>query len=155
MCDCPEGRPRPGNSCPPTAVCTHGKVRPHRRTGASRAVLGGGAVLSRGCVTSIECLMEGSRMPTLKSRLHVCLAVATAALMCPTASARAQRRGGGPPLPDDPAEAIQTLNGFQVSLVQRSDPQKHGSWISMNKDDRGRLILGGQRGQPLTRLTLQ
>src|SRR3954469_10992216 len=99
--------------------------------------------------------MEECRMPTLKMRLHVCLAVATAAVLCLAASARAQRRGGGLPLPDDPTEAIQTLNGFRVSLVQRSDPQKHGSWISMNKDERGRLILGGQRGQPLTRLTLQ
>jgi hypothetical protein len=94
-------------------------------------------------------------MLTLTRQLHVGLAVATAAVLCLTASAGAQRRGGGPPLPEDPTEAIQTLNGFRVSLVLRSEPQKHGSWISMNKDEKGRLILGGQRGQPLTRLTLQ
>jgi putative heme-binding domain-containing protein len=64
-------------------------------------------------------------------------------------------RGGGRPLPDNPAEAIQTLHGFTVELVLRSDPQKHGSWISLNKDDKGRLLIGGQRGQSLTRLTLE
>ena len=68
---------------------------------------------------------------------------------------RAQGRGGGAVLPDDPGEIIATLDGFKLELVIRSQPQKHGSWISMNKDDKGRLLLGGQRGQPLTRLTVE
>ncbi|HEV8605419.1 MAG TPA: hypothetical protein VGQ99_08645 [Tepidisphaeraceae bacterium] len=71
------------------------------------------------------------------------------------APVRAQGRGGGPALPDDPGQVIQTLDGFKLELVIRSEPQKHGSWICVNKDDKGRLLLGGQRGQPLTRLTLE
>src|SRR5580765_2277752 len=66
----------------------------------------------------------------------------------------AQRGRGAQALPDNPADVIQTLNGFKIELVQRADPQNNGSWISMTKDDKGRLILGGQRGQPLTRLTI-
>jgi putative heme-binding domain-containing protein len=69
------------------------------------------------------------------------------------APVRAQGRGGAA-LPDDPSEVIQTLEGFKLELVIRSEPQKHGSWICAAKDDKGRLLLGGQRGQPLTRLTL-
>src|SRR5437899_1995442 len=77
------------------------------------------------------------------------------ALLALAAMAQGQGRGGARPLPDNPAEVIQTLHGFKLEMVLRSDPQKHGSWISINKDDKGRLIIGGQRGQPLTRLTLQ
>jgi len=61
----------------------------------------------------------------------------------------------GPGIPDDPSQVIQTLAGFKIDLVLRSEPQKHGSWICVHKDDKGRLLLDGQRGQPLTRLTLE
>jgi putative heme-binding domain-containing protein len=61
----------------------------------------------------------------------------------------------GPGIPDDPSQVVQTLNGFKIDLVLRSEPQKHGSWICVHKDDKGRLLLGGQRNQPLTRLTVE
>src|SRR4051812_47700098 len=65
---------------------------------------------------------------------------------------------GGPGFAAGPAdvsaENIQTLHGFKVEVLLKADPQKHGSWISMAKDDHGRLLLGGQRNQPLTRLTV-
>ncbi|HEX4795386.1 MAG TPA: c-type cytochrome [Humisphaera sp.] len=88
-------------------------------------------------------------------RLLCCLAV-IASIFAFSLPARAQgRRGAGQALPENPADVIQTLNGFKLELVLRADPQRQGSWISMNKDDKGRLLLGGQAGQPMTRLTLQ
>lgn len=54
-----------------------------------------------------------------------------------------------------PAEAIQTLPGFTVERVISADPKEHGSWISMGLDGKGRLLLGGQRGQPITRVTIK
>src|SRR5436309_6618006 len=93
-------------------------------------------------------------MPT--ARWVVCCLTSVSSILALSLSAHAQgRRGPGQPLPDNPADVIQTLNGFNLELVLRADPQRNGSWISMNKDDKGRLILGGQAGQPMTRLTLQ
>src|SRR5437764_6678801 len=54
------------------------------------------------------------------------------------------------PTPD----ALQALPDFQIDVVLKADKDKHGSWISMAKDDKGRLLLAGQRGQAVTRLTL-
>jgi hypothetical protein len=54
-----------------------------------------------------------------------------------------------------PAEAIQTLPGFKVELLLSADKRVNGSWISMGKDNKGRLLLGGQRGQPITRVTIK
>lgn len=53
------------------------------------------------------------------------------------------------------AEQLQTLPGFKVEVVLKADRKKHGSWISMALDDKGRLLLAGQRGQPITRLTIE
>ena len=93
-------------------------------------------------------------MPT--ARRIVCSLTALVSVLTLSLPARAQaRHSPGQPLPENPAEVIQTLNGFKLELVLRADPQRQGSWISMNKDDKGRLLLGGQAGQPLTRLTLQ
>src|SRR3954453_10218967 len=93
-------------------------------------------------------------MPT--ARRLVCCLTALAPILALSLPARAQaRRGPGQPLPENPADVIQALNGFRLELVLRADPQRQGSWISMNKDDKGRLLLGGQAGQPVTRLTLQ
>lgn len=50
--------------------------------------------------------------------------------------------------------ALRTLPDFKIEEVLSADKVKHGSWISLGKDGKGRLLLGGQRGQPLTRLTL-
>ena len=52
-------------------------------------------------------------------------------------------------------EQIDTLPGFKVELVARAERAKHGSWISVAKDPKGRLLLFGQRGQPTTRLTVR
>jgi len=51
-------------------------------------------------------------------------------------------------------EHLSTLPDFKVELVLKAEKDKHGSWISLGKDGKGRLLLGGQRNQPLTRLTL-
>ena len=54
-----------------------------------------------------------------------------------------------------PAEALKTLPGFQVELLHSSDPATEGSWINMAKDNKGRLIISGQHGQPILRVTLK
>jgi putative heme-binding domain-containing protein len=53
------------------------------------------------------------------------------------------------------AEDLDTLPDFKVELVLKADKQRNGSWISMARDTKGRLLLGGQRGQPVTRVTLK
>jgi putative heme-binding domain-containing protein len=52
-------------------------------------------------------------------------------------------------------EALQTVPGFQVELLYTADPAIEGSWINLCKDHRGRLIVGGQRSQPVLRMTLK
>ena len=54
-----------------------------------------------------------------------------------------------------PAEALETLPGFKVERALSADKTVHGSWISMGLDHKGRLLLGGQRGQPITRVTVK
>ncbi|HEX8915145.1 MAG TPA: c-type cytochrome [Humisphaera sp.] len=49
---------------------------------------------------------------------------------------------------------LATLPDFKVDLVAKADKDKNGSWISMAKDGKGRLLIGGQRNQPVTRVTL-
>src|SRR5579862_4919825 len=56
---------------------------------------------------------------------------------------------------DDPADKLQALPDFKVEHVLRADAKIHGSWISMTRDPKGRLLLAGQRGQPVTRLTIK
>jgi putative heme-binding domain-containing protein len=56
---------------------------------------------------------------------------------------------------EDPAAVLDVLPGFKIEHVLRANGAKNGSWINMTKDAKGRLWLGGQRGQPITRLTLQ
>ena len=58
-------------------------------------------------------------------------------------------------LSENPGEVLDTLPGFKVEHVLMADGKKHGSWISMAKDPKGRLLLGGQGGQPITRVTLK
>lgn len=53
-----------------------------------------------------------------------------------------------------PADAIDTLPGFQVELLHTSDTPKEGSWINMCKDHKGRLIISGQQNQPILRVTI-
>src|SRR4051812_10891759 len=54
-----------------------------------------------------------------------------------------------------PAEALQTLPDFKVERVLSADKAKNGSWINLGKDNKGRLLLGGQNGQPVTRVTIK
>jgi putative heme-binding domain-containing protein len=55
----------------------------------------------------------------------------------------------------DPAAALETLPGFKIERILAADRAKNGSWICMAKDPKGRLLLGGQNGQPITRVTLE
>lgn len=54
-----------------------------------------------------------------------------------------------------PADKLQTLPDFKIELVFKADRKINGSFISLGKDNKGRLILGTQHGQPLNRLTIQ
>lgn len=54
----------------------------------------------------------------------------------------------------DPAAVLETLPGFKVEHVLRANG-KTASWICLAKDPKGRLLLGGQRGQPIIRVTLE
>jgi putative heme-binding domain-containing protein len=56
---------------------------------------------------------------------------------------------------DAEASALATLPGFKVDVVMKADKAKEGSWISMAWDNKGRLLLAGQRKEPITRLTLE
>lgn len=50
---------------------------------------------------------------------------------------------------------METLPGFEVELVLKADAKTNGSWICLANDPQGRLLLGGQNGQPITRVTLK
>lgn len=52
-------------------------------------------------------------------------------------------------------ESLDTLPGFRVELVRTADPATEGSWISIAKDPQGRLLVGGERKEPISRLTLK
>lgn len=54
-----------------------------------------------------------------------------------------------------PGEMLETLPGFKIEHVLEADGAKNGSWICMANDPKGRLLLGAQRDQPITRVTLQ
>ncbi|RPH50660.1 MAG: heme-binding protein, partial [Planctomycetota bacterium] len=56
---------------------------------------------------------------------------------------------------DNPADRLDTLPDFKVEHVLRADAKIHGSWINLGKDNKGRLLLTGQRNQPVTRLTIK
>ena len=58
-------------------------------------------------------------------------------------------------LTEDPGAVLDTLPGFKVEHVLQADGGRNGSWICMAQDPRGRLLLGGQGSQPITRVTLQ
>lgn len=54
-----------------------------------------------------------------------------------------------------PAEALYVPDGFKVELLHTADPVAEGSFICMTRDDKGRLIISGQRNQPILRVTLK
>lgn len=63
--------------------------------------------------------------------------------------------GSKPITAENPQEALEAPPGFHIEQVFRADAKTNGSWISMANDPQGRLLLGGQRNQPITRLTLK
>lgn len=63
--------------------------------------------------------------------------------------------GSKPVSIENPEEVLDTLPGFKVEHVLRADAKVNGSWICLAKDPKGRLLLGGQSGQPITRVTLK
>jgi|694.fasta_scaffold00321_44 putative heme-binding domain-containing protein len=52
------------------------------------------------------------------------------------------------------SDVLDTLPGFKVEHILQADPGENGSWICLAKDPKGRLLLGGQSGQPITRVTI-
>ncbi len=54
-----------------------------------------------------------------------------------------------------PMEVLETLPGFTIEHVLKSERTKGVSWINLTKDPKGRLLLGAQRGQGITRVTLE
>ncbi len=56
---------------------------------------------------------------------------------------------------EDEASKLQSLPGFKIEHLLKADLKTQGSWISMAKDPKGRLLLGGQANQPVTRVTIQ
>ena len=56
---------------------------------------------------------------------------------------------------EDAAEVLETLPGFTIEHVLSADARTNGSWICMANDPKGRLLLGGQSGQPITRVSFE
>lgn len=54
-----------------------------------------------------------------------------------------------------PADALDVPAGFKIELIHTADPGTEGSWICLAKDHKGRLIIGGQRNQPMLRVYLK
>jgi putative heme-binding domain-containing protein len=52
-------------------------------------------------------------------------------------------------------EALETLPGFKVELIRTADAVTEGSWISIAKDPQGRLLLGAEKKEPISRLTIK
>lgn len=52
------------------------------------------------------------------------------------------------------SDALHVPEGFEIELLHTADPKTEGSWICMAKDSKGRLIISGQRGQPILRATI-
>lgn len=52
-----------------------------------------------------------------------------------------------------PVDGISVKEGFRLELVHSARPGE-GSWISMTRDDQGRLIISPQGPEPLLRLTI-
>jgi putative heme-binding domain-containing protein len=73
-----------------------------------------------------------------------------------SAQGKKSRKKQPPPKREATAPAdLAALPGFKVELLSSADPASDGSWICMCKDDKGRLVVAGQRGQPILRFTLK
>lgn len=63
--------------------------------------------------------------------------------------------GSGPVTVENAVDGLDTLPGFKVEHILKADAKTNGSWICLAKDPKGRLLLGGQDSQPITRVTLK
>jgi putative heme-binding domain-containing protein len=63
--------------------------------------------------------------------------------------------GSKPVSLENAAEVLDTLPGFTIEHMLTADADKNGSWICMAIDPKGRLLLGGQAKQPITRVTIE
>ena len=52
-------------------------------------------------------------------------------------------------------EDLSAPDGFKIELLASADAKTEGSWINLGQDDKGRLIVGGQGGQPTLRMTIK
>jgi putative heme-binding domain-containing protein len=62
-----------------------------------------------------------------------------------------------PPKKKDVAQPadLHVAPGFKVELLYVADPAAEGSWINLCAEKPGRLVVGGQGGQPVLRFTLK
>jgi len=73
----------------------------------------------------------------------------------PAAKAPAPKKQEPPQKKDATSPAdLTVLPGFKIELLYTADPATEGSWIAMVKDNKGRLIISGQPGQPILRATI-
>lgn len=70
-------------------------------------------------------------------------------------SSKPKAKAPKPKGPATPAEDLYVPPGFKVELVHTADPATEGSWISLGKDNKGRLVIGGQGGQPVLQVSLK
>jgi putative heme-binding domain-containing protein len=80
--------------------------------------------------------------------------LAAFAVLLPGGTTDAQKKPPKKGEATSPAELV-TLQGFKAELLHTADPATEGSWINLCKDDKGRLLISGQRGQPILRVTLK
>jgi putative heme-binding domain-containing protein len=52
-------------------------------------------------------------------------------------------------------EVLDSLPGFKIELLRTADSATEGSWISIAKDPQGRLLVGAEKKEPISRLTIE
>jgi len=80
--------------------------------------------------------------------LRACYVFLHAVAACALSSFAAAPKG---PLP---ASEITVPAGFKVEMVRAAEPEE-GSWVAICKDNKGRLIISPQDGQPFLRVMLK
>lgn len=75
----------------------------------------------------------------------------------PTPLAAQQKKKKAPPAKKAATqpEELYAAPGFKVELLYTADPTAEGSWINMCTEKPGKLIISGQQGQPILRLTIK
>lgn len=79
-----------------------------------------------------------------------------------TAAEAQQPKKKDPPKKDPPKkrdvpqpDELYVAPGFKVELLYVADPAAEGSWINLCAEKPGRLVVGGQGGQPILRFTIK